>query len=136
MIEIVEARLEHCIDIVQRLRPFEREALEKLGVVPERFMVEQVTNSIMAWAGLKDGACGAIWGIRTAGILSDECWIWLTGTELINENRMAVLRHSIPVVNHFRSMFRVVQGYVLCDFDCSIKWLRWLGFELNEPVNG
>ena len=133
MIEIVPAQLEHVIELCEHLRAHEREKFEKFRFAPEKTVTREVARSILAFAGLKDGRTGAIWGIKAAP-LGDEAYIWLICTTLVEQNPITFLRHSRRVVNDLRQVFPRLRGHVFCDFEASVRWLRWLGCDVESPV--
>lgn len=135
-VEIVTPQLEHVIDLVERLREREREAFERLGEEPERMIAREVARSLVAWAGLADGKCAAIWGAHVDGLLSDEAYIWVVCSSLIEEHPVAFLRQSRKAIAELHIYFKRLHGLVVCDFERSVTWLEWLGFRVGESVNG
>jgi hypothetical protein len=136
-IEFVEARLEHVIDLVARLRERERAVCAMMyGSEFEKLVTQEVTSSLLAWAGLVDGRCGAIWGVKTSRLLADEGTLWMIGTTLIDEYPIAFLRHSRRALADLRGTFHKLYGCVLTDYSESQRWLEWLGFEIGPDQGG
>jgi hypothetical protein len=135
-VEIVPTEFLHIRALCENMRDREREAFRKLGGEPERLITHEVARSFLSFTGLYAGEVGAIWGARCEGILSDEAYIWLVCSELFEAHPIAVLRHSRGAIEELRACFKRLHGLVLDDYTCSIRWLRWLGFEVGEPKNG
>lgn len=136
MIEIVEAKFEHVVEIVERLRERDAHGLEMFDEAPEKVITRELSQSIVAYTGLVDGKVGAIWGACLAGILSDEARIWCIGTDLIETHPVSFIRHSRRAIADLQVYCKHLYGAVYADFDKSVAWLQWLGFEVMEPVNG
>jgi hypothetical protein len=136
-IEFELAEFRHVVQLMPRLREREKaDHLKAYGVLSEKDVLKEVTSSLVAWAGLLDGECGAIWGIKTPRIMGDEGYLWMIGSYLIEEHPVAFLRHSRRALAEVRGVFRRIHGVVLTDFDKSCKWLEWLGFELGPDKGG
>ena len=136
-VEIVDARFEHVVYLVENLRLHERLLYAKaLGPDLERMVVKEISDSIVAWAGLGDGKCGALWGVKMAGILSDSGVMWMLGGRLIDEHPLIFLRHSKRALNDLRATFKSLQGCVLTEYSQSQRWLEWLGFKIGPDQGG
>ena len=135
-VEIVEARFEHVAAICKRLRERERLGFVKLGDDPERLVFAEVRGSFLAFAGLVDDEPIALWGAQAAGVLDDEAYIWLICSQEAERHPMTFLRHSRRAIDSLSPFFKHLYGYVKEDFTCSVRWLEWLGFEIQEPVDG
>lgn len=135
-VEIVDAQLEHVRSICEGLRERERKAFERLGDTAERLLTQEVSRSLVAYAGLIDEKVVALWGARTEGVLSDEAYIWLVCAEDIEWFPVTFARHSREAIEELRLHFRRLYGLVIEDFTCSVKWLEWLGFVVDPPKNG
>lgn len=132
-----EARLDHVIALVSCLRERERALAEMLyGAEFERLVVDELKESVMAWAGLVDGRCGAVWGVKTPRLLADYGTLWMIGTTLIDDHPIAFLRHSRRALEDLRGTFKTLYGCVLTEFTTSERWLRWLGFEIGPDQGG
>lgn len=136
-VEMVEARLEHAISLIENLRGNERELYKKvLGEDFERLVVKEINESVMVWAAFVDGECGVLWGVKMEKIMSDEGVLWLLGGHLIDKNPITFLRHSKRALEDLRGTFKLLHGCVLTQYTQSRKWLEWLGFEIGEDQGG
>jgi hypothetical protein len=87
-------------------------------------------DSLETWVGLIDGEVVAIWGVITPNILSDDVYVWLTASKLTQLHPIVFARWSREAIKTL-SAYPKVHGLVLCDFEISKKWLRWLGFDVG-----
>lgn len=130
-LEFVEARLEHVKAL--RVRPFEREVYEKLyGDTLEHMLPQEINRSVVAYAALVDGKVGGLWGVKVEGILSDTGYLWFLGGHLIEQHPILFLRQCPIKVRELLCLFKRLEGYVLADYEVSKRWLKWLGFTIEE----
>ena len=132
-VEIVPASLWHAADLVGRMRPHEYATLARLGE-PEKVVAQELVKSFQAYAGMIDNKTVALWGAHVSGVFSDEAYIWLICTGLVDQHPITFLRHSKKILHALAPNFRRVYGVVHVDFDKSIRWLEWLGFQVDPAV--
>lgn len=128
-VEIVEARLDHVIQIVEDLHKVNR----VVGV--EKIVVQELNDSLLAWAGLLDGRCVVLWGVKSKA-LSDEGVLWMLPSQALYTSPIAFLRHSRREIEKLRGIFKCLHGCVLTDFTASKRWLEWLGFVVGPDEGG
>lgn len=124
----------HATDILGQMRSSDYAKLAQLGD-PETLLAQEITKSFLSYAGMIEGKTVALWGAHVAGVLSDEAYIWLVCSSLVDKYPFVFLRHSRKVLRSFAGEFKVIRGVVHVDFSKSVKWLEWLGFEI-EPAEG
>lgn len=86
-----------------------------------------------AWVGLVDRKIACMWGVIPPTLLSDQCYLWLSTTEVLKGNEFIFIRRSQRVVEDILSEYPEIIGHVIADQDRSVRWLKWLGAELGEP---
>lgn len=119
------------------MRDRERETFKKLGWHDvERRLTHEVASSILCYTGLADGRTILIYGAKTAGVLSDEAYVWMVGTTDMAEYPITIARHSRAAIDLLQQNFRRLYGLVLSDFGYSVRWLCWCGFTVDPPVDG
>ena len=91
-----------------------------------------INESLECWTGLLDDEVIAIWGVTAPNILSDDVYVWLTGSKLIEVHPLVFARWSRKAIATVEA-YPKLHGLVLCDFEVSKRWLRWLGFEVGLP---
>jgi len=60
---------------------------------------------------------------------------WMLATDDITEMRLSFVRASLKVIKDMLGEYPLLRNYVDTRNSISIRWLRWLGFELEEPQN-
>jgi hypothetical protein len=135
-VEFVEAQLEHVIALVDNLRDRELDLCRTMyGRDFEKMIVAELQASVLTYAGVVDGECGALWGVK-AQFFNNYGTLWMIGTRLIDEHPIAFLRHSRRALLDLRGTFSRLYGCVLTDYAQSRRWLEWLGFEIGPDQNG
>ena len=89
-----------------------------------------IADSLECWSGLIDDEVIAIWGVTAPNVLSDDVYVWLTAGRLVELHPITFARWSHEALKTL-SAYPKLHGLVLCDFEISKKWLRWLGFEVG-----
>src|SRR5205823_5865846 len=96
----------------------------------------EVAKSLVSFAGLVDGEVIVVVGAKTAGVLSDEAYVWIMCSERIHDYPITFLRHAKEGLKELQVYFKRIYGLVKVDFGGSIKWLKVLGFEVDPPIEG
>lgn len=136
-VEIVEATGMHILACLVNMRDIERGLCEKLwGADYEKGAIKLYEQSLLSYAGLVDGKCVVVWGVCTDRILSEEGYVWVLGSKFIEDHPTIFLRHSKRVLRDLYKTFRRLGGLVLTEYECSQRWLEWLGFELGPDQGG
>lgn len=99
-----------------------------------QIMDECLLRSIEVRCGLIDGVAACVWGLIPPTILSDHAWLWLLTTNIIAEHKFLFIRHSQRYVEEALDKYPTIVGDVLVDNPQAIRWLKWLGAELYEPI--
>lgn len=110
------------------------EALAVTGYAP----LHAATRSIRVswphvWAGSVDGELLAVFGVRSAGLLSDTGVPWLLSTNAVDRHWRPFLRFSRVLLANWSEAFPVLENWVDARHDVAIRWLDWLGFEIEAP---
>jgi hypothetical protein len=78
----------------------------------------------------------AILGIVLRDFLSGVGVPWLLSTEQALKHKRQFLELSPPVIEEMMSMCSRLVNYVHVDNKLSIRWLKWLGFTVEDPKPG
>lgn len=87
-----------------------------------------------AWVGLIDGVPACAFGVVRTSLLSSVGVPWLLATPEFEEQGLEIVRLSKTYSNLMRGKFRLLMNYVDARQEKSIRWLRWLGFTLEEAT--
>lgn len=130
--QIVNLKPEHIDAVLARMEVSERTAFLQLCSAEELRIGAALSDP--GWCALIDDMPVCAGGIRPMAVLSREGVAWMITTpELRRAPRVLVWgsRHMLKVV---RERYDVVRNMMGCD-PGELRWLRWLGFELGEPVS-
>lgn len=136
---ILTARPTDAMLIVRNLRPNSIKEIERVGTTLKKsaLIAKAIERSQYSWTGWCDGEVACIWGLDTLTILSDEATLWMISTPLVEEHAFTFIRRSQMFIRELiKQRFTLIHGMVDHDFARSIKWLHWLGFKVDAPVNG
>ena len=91
-----------------------------------------VIMSTYSKTGLVNDELVCMWGVCPISLLSGSGSPWMLGTNLITEKQRIFLRRSKPWLDDIRKDYRYLENFVDARNTMSIKWLKWLGFEMDE----
>lgn len=97
------------------------------AVTPDDAMRIGLRDSDYARTGLFDGVPVAMGGINR-GIA------WLVTTDLIENNVRLFLRESRREIEQAMTGYERLSNYVDARNRKAIRWLRWLGFTIDDPA--
>jgi hypothetical protein len=132
-IEIVPAARAHA-DAIE-LRPGDARELAALGIadVPAK-LSEGIERSIWSQAYLIDGEVAALVGLAAASLLgSSEGIPWLITGKPVDRHKKLFLRETRAGVERMKAAYPVLRNIVHAEYHQTIRWLRWLGFEVFDP---
>lgn len=132
IIEFREAKARDARAIVPLLRERDLARLRSIGD-PIMVIIDALQGSIASFAGTADGKVAVMWGLRSASLLSDQVYVWMLGTQTIDEYPVHFLRHSRHAMQIMRERYSLLYGECAADFERSIRWLTWLGAKVWAP---
>jgi hypothetical protein len=92
-------------------------------------------NSELCAVARIEGVPCAIVGMVSSDILTGAGVPWMLGTDHLMKHQSALLRESPAIINDMLSVCERLYNYVHIGNKASIRWLKWLGFEMQpaEP---
>lgn len=85
-----------------------------------------------AWVGLIGDNPVCAWGVVRTSILSSVGVPWLLATPEFEEEGLEIVKQSKTYSELMKSRFRLLTNYVDARQEKSIRWLKWLGFTIEE----
>lgn len=132
---VVPARPIHIRRIARNLRAADRAELAALGREPLAALALSLRRSKRAWTIMSpDGQPIAMFGVGDVNILAGVGSPWMLGTAEIERHVMIFLRHCPYWVGQLLEDYTVLRNCVDDRNRLSIRWLKWLGFTMSEPV--
>lgn len=112
------------------------EFLGTMGTIEQETMQRTLNNSSHIWVGVDDDKVLAIWGVIPPTLLSDRAYLWMFHTPHLQEHVFVFVRHSQRVVQEALGIYPILVGHAVIGNTRAIRWLKWLGAEFGEPING
>lgn len=93
-------------------------------------------TSDKVWAGLVNNEIACLWGLAPPTFLSDNAYLWLLTTDLIEDHKFLFIRYSQRYIEQMLEIYPRIVGHVETDNAQATRWIRWLGAEIGEPEKG
>jgi len=134
-IEIVPARGKHCRSIGRRMRAADvAECRAMAGLTPLAGLRLSMKRS-RAFTALYDGRPEAMFGTSDLNVLAGVGSVWLLGTDEVERHPRDFLRLSTEWRPKLFDRYCVLRNVVAEDNAASIRWLKWLGADVFEPIS-
>jgi hypothetical protein len=132
--QIVSATRAHAEELAPHMRSQDAEEVGALGYAPLPALLTSLKTSTISFTGLADGKVICMFGHCLPTVLSDEAQPWLLSSREITHHARAFLRLNRQYIAGLRAQFRLLHGFVCETNTVSIRWLRWLGFTIDEEI--
>lgn len=123
-------------DLAPRLRAADRaEVWASHRATPFEALDCSVRWSDDARAGLVDGVVMCLWGVVPLSLIGRVGSPWMLASDDLERHPRLFLRRCRDVVAEMQAPYRLLTNHVDARNRLSIRWLRWLGFEIGpaEP---
>lgn len=90
--------------------------------------------STIIWAGYIDGKLACLWGVIPPSLMSNQAYLWLQTTNVIEEHQFILVRHSQLVIKEILEEYPSIVGHAIIGSSKSIRWLKWLGAKFGPPM--
>ena len=95
---------------------------------PELAVAYSIANSERGFTALLDNIPCAVFGVAQGTI-------WLVGTDEIAKYPVTFFRVSRNIFPKLSHGYPMLQNYVHVTNTLSLRWLQWLGFHVDPPIN-
>lgn len=112
------------------------EVMASSGHLPLESLTNSVINSdftTMVW--IDDVPC-VMFGLLRRDFTSGRGVIWMLGSHNVMKHQRELLRCTPPVIEEMLSKCSTLYNYVHDRNTASIRWLKWLGFTIEDPEPG
>ena len=134
-VEVVPARPEHLAPIARAMRASDRAEVWAAAMLgPGQGLALSLAASPLAWTGVMGGQPACMFGACAVPADPNHGVPWLLGTDAIDHNAVAFLRHTRATITVMQERFPFLSNHVDARNATSVRWLRWLGFTLGDPV--
>ena len=132
-IEIREVEEGDIAILVRNMREHDKQEVNAATNMGIRNAVKTSVNlSSYSKTGLVNDELVCMWGVCPISLLSSSGSPWMLGTDLIEKKQRVFLRRSKPWLNDIRKDYKYLENFVDARNVLSVKWLKWLGFEMDE----
>lgn len=132
MMQIKPAEPKAIDQVIERMRIFDQTILEEVGD-PKVPMREAIRKSGSLWIGIIEDEAIVLCGLYTPSLLDGNAYIWLVTTPEVEKHQFTFVRQTQIFIKRISQDYRVIHGLVDIRYERSIKWLKWLGFEMGRP---
>ena len=131
--EIVLPTPAHVAELAQTIRSADVEEVWAMThQTPRQALQQAVTRQTRT--GLADGEVLCIFGVHSPTVLGMTGVPWMLSSDALPKHARAFLRGSVEWIEMIRHQYSLLVNYVDARNLMAIRWLKWLGFELQEPV--
>lgn len=133
-IEVVEATKELVEKMKGKIRKADhQESLASHGVDADQGIQIAMSTSKLTWIALLKGEPAMIFGVGKLSLFSSEATPWLMGTRLMGKLKIRMIKDFKPYIKKMFELADVLENYVDERNKVSQKWLRFMGFKMDEP---
>lgn len=132
-VAILPATLAHAQALGPLLRDGDREEGLALGLDPAAAVVESLGLSEVAYALVFDGEVAAVCGVvptRKPGTGQ----VWIVTGRAVDRHPKAYLRATREVLGMLLERYEELGNLIDSRYLGAVRWARWLGVEVHEPV--
>ena len=102
------------------------------GLTPAEAMSGGLCESTKTWTGYLNGIPCCMFGVAPVDGADEIGACWMTGTDLIERHPRAFLEGSRRAFREMLEVYPTLINYVDARHSKALRWLRWLGAEVNE----
>lgn len=115
------------------LRAGDHHEITCAGLSPRKALWRSYRQSIVRRTGIVDGQIAACWGLG-GETLSDVGQPWLLTSPAIERIKMSFAKEARKEVRAMLDLYPRLEGYVAASYGQACGFLRFLGFELGNPI--
>lgn len=86
-------------------------------------------SSDEVWIGKVDDKIACAFGIVAPSFISNEAYLWLIHTDLVEAHKFLFIRHSQLFIEGLLRDWSMIKGHVAVGNSSGRRWLEWLGAE-------
>ncbi len=135
MYEIVATTEKHVEELSHSMSPEDiAECWSAQHLLPKLALELSMSYTSSPKTGLVNNQVMAIWGVGKLTQLSEIGIPWMLTSELVEKNYREFLRHSKHLLKELKQETLVFDNVVDARNTRAIRWLRWLGFTIHDPL--
>jgi hypothetical protein len=118
--------------LIANIRHDDKQELEASHGDYQKAIQLSYDKSKYKWAIYAGGEFVCLFGMHPLGLLSDTALIWMLGTDLIEKNKGAFIRHSQEYIKAMLSASPVLTNWCDVRNKKTVRWLKLMGFTFFE----
>ena len=131
---------EHIQHVATNMRQADVDEVKAFGREPLESLTTGVRLSDLSMCLEIDGDICCILGLVKVSMVNSIGVPWMLGTHAIMDHKREFMKQSQIVLQHVLAESNELYNYVHDQNRVSIRWLKWLGFTIEEPqpsgING
>lgn len=131
--EIRNARLDDIGALVPSIRQADADEVKALGLELSRSLKNSIQYSEFSKTVTVDGQIAIMFGCLNRCVMSKQGMPWFLTTEIVTNNKIWFARNTKRLMALYFYGFNHLENIVDARYTESIKWLKWLGFTVEEP---
>lgn len=132
---IVPAEIGHVREILPNLRKADIvEGEIATGLSAEEALTDSVMLSYEAIAAYADDCLVMLAGVAPVSLTSSVARPWMVGTDELSKHAFRLCKENRCYVKKWLAWFSYLENWVDAENKPALKWLKWLGFELEDPI--
>jgi len=125
----------HVEHVAKHMRQADRnEVWASNHLTPEESLRKSVDYSIISRTALADGEPVLIAGMAPYSILDDSGLPWMLATDGLLDIAIPFLKRCRQYVAEMLTFCNKLENWVHVDNEISIRWLAWMGFNIDDPA--
>lgn len=134
-LEIVPAEQKHVDALMGKLREADRNECWSLARITADYALQiSFDNAKMCWVALYKGSPVCCFGVGAYSNLSHKGCPWMLATEALLHFQVQVIKGSKLYVKKMLEPFDILENYVDNRNVVAVRWLKWCGFTMEDPV--
>ncbi len=135
MADIVPATYDHAVYIADHVRPADADELwASCMMTPLEAMKFGMERGDKSYTGFHHGVPVCMWGVSLQSFIGMVGVPWMVATShLDNGAAIPFLRLSKAMLLELSDGYDILQNYVDCRNTRAIRWLKYMGFSMQEP---
>ncbi len=133
--QVVPTELSHMEELSHTMRSADvRECWAANHYAPYDALKHSLYHTERPFTGLYDGSVICIYGVGKISYLSIEGIPWMLTSNLVDIHYREFLRQGPKLLENAKSEASILLNMVDSRNKRSIRWLKWLGFIIHDPV--
>lgn len=133
--KVVTATEDHTLEMARVMRQADVDEVWASGhLEPLEALLTSMRVSKDPKAGLADGKVVCMYGVGTPTLTSDWGMPWLLTADALPRHAVEFLRRNREYVADIRNEYRLLLNFADARNIMALRWLAWLGFEIEPAV--